>query len=422
MGSVTEVNGNEMKYTVGVEVKVEKKRSQELKSKEVKKFETDAESKKLKKPDIKSRPLKLGLKEGVKGKTGVTLKPVSRLKESSMFANCLENLERTAKRRKKSSFEEYKTKRKSSESSKEEELKEVNDCKNVLNLPVGPFLPRKVSGILVIERGLVKQKKVSWREEEDLVQVEFFEVDTNERVNVHKLKFEEVRRQEREKDRKMLKEEIERSQNVPKDDCDEEPLLGFTHLSQCGRTNFNPGVKSKEREIQRMREERVLPSIRFGTLPLEPSEPDFSNNASPELVVTRAILCEDISGEATTVDYSTEGWPEPKGTSLRYEDGFGALQFYGMAGTSPQHQDLVKQGPLLYPGRHGEIGQRFSRGAHNRGFGRGGAAMQQMGGFRGGAVDTTRGNREFGGTRNIPCKYWRRGRCRDGQNCHFRHI
>merc|ERR1712025_597196 len=327
-----------------------------------------------------------------------------------------------AKRRKKSSFKEYKSKRKSTESSKEGEIKEVNDCKNVLDQPVGPVLPRKVSGILVLERGLGRQKKISWREEEDLVQVELFEVDTNERVNVHKLKFDEVRRQEREKDRKMLREEIERSQNVPKDNGDEEPLLGITKLSQCGRTNFNPGAKSKEREIQRMREERGLPSIRFGALPSEPSEPDITSNESTDLVVTRTIPCEDISGEATKVDYSAEGWPEPKGSSLRYEDGVGALQFYGVAETSPQHQEMVQQGPHLYPGRHGEIGQRFSRGAHNRGFGRGGAAMQQMGGFRGGLVDTTRGRREFGGTRNIPCRYWRSGHCRDGQNCHFRHI
>merc|ERR1712142_883788 len=161
MGSVTEVNGNEMKYTVGVEVKVEKKRSQELKSKEVKKFETDAEFKKLKKPDIKSRPLKLGVNEEVKGKSGVTLKPVSQLKESSCFASCLENLERTAKRRKKSSFEEYKSKRKSSESSKEGEVKQVNEGKNRINQHVRPILPRKVSGILIIERGSVKPKKVS---------------------------------------------------------------------------------------------------------------------------------------------------------------------------------------------------------------------------------------------------------------------
>ena len=121
-----------------------------------------------------------------------------------------EQEERTAKRRKKSSFEEYKSKRKSSESSKEGEVKEVDDCQKPLNQPVDPILPRKVSGILIIERGLVKRKRVSWRQEEDLVQVKFFEVDTNERVNVCKLKFEEVCRQEREKDRKIFKEEIER--------------------------------------------------------------------------------------------------------------------------------------------------------------------------------------------------------------------
>merc|ERR1719209_2498472 len=325
-------------------------------------------------------------------KPRISLKPVSKLKESSCFGSFLEKIEKTSRKRKVGSLEEYKSKRKLSESSKE---------------------------ILKVERGVVPKKKVRWLEEE-LVQVEFFEVDANERINVHKLKFEDARQKEREKDRLRLKEEISK-QVALKEEENEENLVGMHLLTDTGRINFIAGVRSEEREIQRLREERVLSNVQLGGQPVDPSEPDMSRDNSTS-VVTRTILYEDISGEGTKVDYSEEGWPEPKGSRLQFEEGFGAMQFYGEAGK--EHLGgQQEQGLCVYNGRLGELGHRVGRGAHYRGFGRGGATLQQMGGFRG-AVNRGGGRRDLGlgGKRNIPCKYWRKGSCRDGVNSKFLHL
>ena len=105
------------------------------------------------------------------------------------------------------------------------------------------------------------------------------------------------------------------------------------------------------------------------------------------------------------------------------EEGIGAGQFYGGCDAARGQVDAghghdQEHGRL--PG--GGIGQRFSSShPHSRGFGRGAAAASlAMSGFRGGF--DTRGRGGFGGKRNVPCKYWRRGTCRDGQDCKFMHI
>jgi len=351
-----------------------------------------------------------------KFKPSISLKPVSKLTESACFGNFLENIEKKCMKKKIGSLEEYKSKRKLSESSKEVG-KEANR-KSEPELVAVNIVPRKVSGILIVKNGTAPKKIVRWREDV-LVKVEYFEVDLDERINVHKLKFEELRRKECEKDRRRLKEEV-----VKEDMINEEEnvarLVGFKPLEDAGRSNFTAGLKSGEREIQRLREGRVLPSVQLGFHPVDPSEPDLNQGRDNSVVVPRTILFEDISGEGTVVDYSEEGWPEPRGSRLQYEEGFGAMQFYGETGKQ-HHGNILDHGVHVYSGRLGELGHRVGRGANHRGFGRGGATLQQMGGFRGG-YDRGVGRRDLGGKRNIPCKYWRRGNCRDDQNCNFLHV
>ena len=58
-------------------------------------------------------------------------------------------------------------------------------------------LPREVRGILVLVKGKKTKKSIQWRSESNLVEVNYFEMDDNERANVFKLKsFEEMRKQE----------------------------------------------------------------------------------------------------------------------------------------------------------------------------------------------------------------------------------
>merc|ERR1719233_2712705 len=232
-------------------------------------------------------------------KPRISLKPVSKLKESSCFGSFLEKIEKTSRKR-KGSLEDYKSKRKLSESSKET-MKEQYECKSAPLQTAVASVPRKVSGILIVELGAAPKKKVQWLEK-DLVQVEFFEVDANERINVHKLKFEDARQKEREKDRLRLKEEISKQDSF-KEEENEEHLIGLNLLTDTGRTNFIAGSRSEERETQRLREERILSRVQLGDNSVDPAEPDKRCEDST-MVVTRTILYEDISGEGTKVDYS----------------------------------------------------------------------------------------------------------------------
>ena len=66
------------------------------------------------------------------------------------------------------------------------------------------IVPRVVSGNLIIDKGFgLKKKSVRWRDE-NLVSIEYFDIDVSERVNVSKLKFEEVRRQQQVMEKSMM--------------------------------------------------------------------------------------------------------------------------------------------------------------------------------------------------------------------------
>merc|ERR1719470_606716 len=307
-----------------------------------------------------------------KSKSLLTLKPVSQLKESSLFGSLLENVEKSSQKKRKLSSQGG-DHNKNSKYSKTEKAK-AKDDPPISKSPPAPVtvanVPRRVSGILIVERGSVVTKRaVKWRDDEELVQVEYFEVDEAERVNVHKLMFEEIRQQELVKERSLLSTRHKSS----KKEAAENPWKGLKILDNCGRGSFQAGNKSGEKELQRMREERVLPIVCFGNIPLNPSEPDVSINRNILGVgTTRDILADDISGEGTEVDYSAEGWPEPSGILAGYEDGIGAGHFYG-GSEALRGQVDASHGH----GRHaGEgMGPRISSSHHHsRGFGRGSAA------------------------------------------------
>lgn len=152
-------------------------------------------------------------------------------------------------------------------------------------------------------RGAVRKKKrIVWREDADLVQVEYFELDETERVNVNKLKFEERRKMESEFEKSSLQQKsqvaAEESRPWPA------PLI-----FDCQSPDVVYGSSSVEKVTQAQRENSVLQALYFNNkLPNDPSEPE---NATTIRFDTKDIPLIDDSGEETFMDYSDLGWPLP---------------------------------------------------------------------------------------------------------------
>jgi len=350
-------------------------------------------------------------------KPSLTLKPMSQLKESSVFGSFLEDVEKSSNRKRKSSTVDAKSKKLNDSKMDvvKNKIKIVPNCSSAKATTFEPvaIVSRKVSGILIVERGSGQQQKsIRWRDDQDLVQVEYFEVDASERANVHTLKFEEIRQQEHEKEKTLL---TTRHHHAMKE-LDERPWPGMEPLDSCGRSSFQPGERSGEKEIQKQREARVLPSVMFVSPPLDPTEPILSYNHSRSV---KDILGEDISGEGTHVDYSGEEWPEGGMESL--EQGVGTDQFYG----SPdqfENKSSLNQGLGYDHGSNNGVGFAQRTNFPNmRGFGRGAAAFRgAQRGFKGGFG--LRGRGGIGGKKRVPCKYWGRGKCREDEKCKYLHL
>ena len=178
---------------------------------------------------------------------------------------------------------------------------EMKDEKPVVEEYSGP---REVSGILVINKGAKQTRRIQWRPETQLVEVEYFEVEEGERVNVNKLKFEEQRKKELEFEKLRMKN---RNDNFEMDDRPW-PELTSMQLS-CEMPEIEYGGNSKEKKEQQLRETSTLQALFFNKNPTDPLEPDSGLSSRMEC---KPIPLEDASGEEEEIkDYTNEGWPEP---------------------------------------------------------------------------------------------------------------
>merc|ERR1719481_759986 len=139
--------------------------------------------------------------------------------------------------------------------------------------------PREVRGILVFVKGRQKKRRVQWKSDADLVDIQYFEMDDTERANVWKLKsFEEMRKAELARERLagtkgMEDEEEEGTEPVKEWKWEILEFLDNEIKEQVERIWECYGRDFKEKGVQEEREGRVLRSLFFNKLPSDPSEP-----------------------------------------------------------------------------------------------------------------------------------------------------
>lgn len=167
-------------------------------------------------------------------------------------------------------------------------------------------LPLK--GVLINTKRKGPKKKLQWRAEEELVDIQYFELDETERVNVTKT-FTDMKQMERVNER----EAFQLARKLPNEDTMEERTSWMILIPIDDVPTINFGKSSREKEIQYARERTVPPVMYYHRMmvPESPAEPD------PEMysICDPAIIpLEDVTGNPDTInDFQNTPWPEPKG-------------------------------------------------------------------------------------------------------------
>jgi len=265
-----------------------------------------------------------------------TKKSPSVIKESSFFGDVLGDIMKEPPRKKKRRPSDVKpekevtevngkakevTDKEMSHEETEEKMETSENGEELAFAEPTSDLPREVRGILVYAKGNKAKKKIQWKPEDKLVEIEYFEVDETERENVWKKKtFEEMKKKEASFEKMKFStgigsningdEEVEEAPKVWKLiilDFDGETLEGITKLWEAY------GTQSDEKAVQGQRELRVLKSLFFNQIPCDPSEPDpGSSDKSGE--EPKEIPPVDLSDnkDDSSYDYSLDNWPIPE--------------------------------------------------------------------------------------------------------------
>lgn len=188
--------------------------------------------------------------------------------------------------------------------SKEEDVEMEAPEKKPPGIGTGPNGP---PGILKVFNARSKKKSIQWRAQDELVEVRYFELDVEERINVNR-QFSECRQAEImfEREKMLL------ARNLPKEDF-MEAKTGWSQLIELDSVPKHPnGEQSTERKTQLERERMVLPALwNRAMLPNSPVEPD--HEAHP-FVEPKVIPINDLTGNPEGVnDFTHMAWPESKG-------------------------------------------------------------------------------------------------------------
>ncbi|XP_041481488.1 serine/threonine-protein phosphatase 1 regulatory subunit 10-like [Lytechinus variegatus] len=197
------------------------------------------------------------------------------------------------------------------------------------------------------------KKKVRWKEETDLVDVYYFELDETERVNVNRIKdFQDAMQIEKMMEKQAIKNAIKMGGQAPTDE--EEKQNGNTTLEyfpwrrpakmDIPGTVVSYGTNSQEKTVQAKREQTVLREIFFDqmNLPLTPKEPD--PEAKRGFEETRIIPLEDeASGDVPAQEpiFPQEPFmPHGPGAPSGMGHGIGGPGLLGPSPGAPHHMPL----------------------------------------------------------------------------------
>ena len=165
-----------------------------------------------------------------------------------------------------------------------------------------------LKSVLVHTKRKGPKKTIKWKPDSELVEVQFFELDETERVNVTR-NFVDMAKMEMTSEREALQSI---SRKLPNDDVMDvktmwRPLIEIDMVAPP----VVHGEKSLEKSIQYAREKSVLglPLYMHGRFSDSPSEPDMENHP-----ITAPVTIPLEDPDNPQQDLPTQQWPEPKGS------------------------------------------------------------------------------------------------------------
>lgn len=174
--------------------------------------------------------------------------------------------------------------------------------------PPPVIMPGGLRSVLSVHKRKGPKKTLTWR---TVIQdVQYFELDETERVNVTKT-FSAMKQMEHTHEREAFK----KGRNITNDDFMEEKTMWRKLIPIDGLKGaiVEPGVNSKEKEIQKVRQEKVMQAMYFNSkIPDSPAEADHEILPASEPV---SIPLEDVTGATESVNnFQNTPWPDPKVT------------------------------------------------------------------------------------------------------------
>ncbi|CAG5021455.1 unnamed protein product [Parnassius apollo] len=167
-------------------------------------------------------------------------------------------------------------------------------------------------GVLCYHKRKGPKKSIKWKPDSELEEIQYFELDETERVNVTKT-FTDMKHLERIHER----EAFQKARNLSNDDVMEEktswkPLIP---IDLDGQIQVEYGKNSKEKDIQAIRQKGTLQPLYFhkSMIPDSPLEPEPETHPYSEPTV---IPLDDVTGNQDNIsDFRNMPWPEPKGNA-----------------------------------------------------------------------------------------------------------